>query len=334
MILAFTVCSNNYLAQAFVLSKSWLRYHPEARFIIVLVDEVSGEIVYDRDERVSILPLGKIPLENLPELIRQYNIIELNTAIKADAFIYLSSLYRPDKILYIDPDIQVYSRFDEVLDLLENHDFVVTPHFCTPVDDEHGTSDVAMLRIGLFNLGFLAVARPDQQMPFFDWWRQRLYKYCYYNEGRALFYDQIWINFIIVFFDKWHVLKHPGYNMANWNFHERELSSNGEEGYLVNGLYPLRFFHFSGFKLDRPDVIAAYHTRYTFATRPDLVNIYRAYRESCMVEGAEKLSRMPCVYWEQHKQQKAKADAIAWRQLPLKAKLRRSVGKLLRKLVG
>jgi hypothetical protein len=332
MTFAFTICSNNYLAQAIVLGKSWLRHHPETRFAIVLVDELDDAVDYGRDERFILLPLGEIPLDNLPELVRRYNITELNTAIKADAFLHISRTYKPDKILYIDPDVRVYGRFDEVLGLLDDHDLVVTPHYCTPIDDDKSTTDVAMIGIGLFNLGFLAIARPESMTPFFEWWRERLYRYCHYNPARGLFYDQVWMNFIVVFFDKWHVLKHPGYNMANWNFHERVLSQVGDDAYLVNDRFPLRFFHFSGYKLGSPDVIAAYHTRYTFDTRPDVVHLYDAYREACIAEGSAELSRIPCVYYERHKKLKAEAESAAWRQLPLKAKLRKVGARFLRRL--
>jgi hypothetical protein len=332
MILAFTICSNNYLAQAIVLGTSWLRYHPDAQFAIVLVDEPCDEIDYECDERFVVIPLKTLPLDNLAELVRRYNITELNTAIKADAFMHLAEVYKPEKLLYIDPDIQVYSRFDEVLCLLDAYDLVVTPHYCTPIDDGKSTADVNMIGIGLFNLGFLATARPEKLRPFFHWWRDRLYRYCYYNSNRGLFYDQIWANFIVVFFDSWYVLKHPGYNVANWNFHERRLTHVGGDEHLVNETFPLRFFHFSGYKLDHPDVIAGYHNRYTFATRPDLLPVFNRYRGACTAAGAERLSQIPCVYYEQHKKMKSEADALAWKKLPFRAKLRKTVVGVLRKM--
>lgn len=332
MLLAFTICSNNYLAQAVVLGQSWLRHHPDSRFAIVLVDELSAEIDYSCVDQFLLLPLSSLQIDRLPELVRKYNITELNTAIKPDAFVHLAQSYKPDKIIYIDPDICVYGRLDEVLGLLDTHDLVVTPHYCTPIDDGKSTADVNMLGVGLFNLGFLAVARPDRLGEFFDWWRQRLYAYCYYDAARGLFYDQVWMNFVVVFFNSWHVLKHPGYNMANWNFHERRLTQVGDDTYLVNEMVPLRLFHFSGYKMDKPNEIARYHNRYTFGDRPDLVKIFNAYREACKSAGADLMSRIPCCYFEQHKKLKAEADAAAWARLPLKTKLRRTTVQFLRRL--
>ena len=64
-----------------------------------------------------------------------------------------------------------------------------------------------------------------------------------------MFTDQRWVDFVPSFFDH-HILKDPGYNVAYWNLHGREVFSDGDR-YLVDG-EPLRFFHFSGFDARKP----------------------------------------------------------------------------------
>ncbi len=83
----FTLCSNNYLAQAQVLGNSLKQFHPESNFIIGLVDEKIKEIDYSRIP-FEVLPVSSIE-PKLDELLTKYDIIELNTCIKPAMFEYL-----------------------------------------------------------------------------------------------------------------------------------------------------------------------------------------------------------------------------------------------------
>jgi hypothetical protein len=65
-------------------------------------------------------------------------------------------------------------------------------------------------------------------------------------------------------YDNYFILKHPGYNMANWNLHERQLFI--EKTSFVNDEYPLCFFHFSSYKFNNPEQICSYLTRYDLIT--------------------------------------------------------------------
>src|SRR5262249_51445438 len=72
------------------------------------------------------------------------------------------------------------------------------------------------------------------------------------------------------------ISRHPGLNAAYWNLHERHFQSvNGQ--HFVNG-QPLRFFHFSGYSLDKPDALTKHWTRFTFENRPDMRPIFAEYQ--------------------------------------------------------
>ena len=60
----------------------------------------------------------------------------------------------------------------------------------------------------------------------------------------GIFVDQKWINLFPCFSDDIRILRLPGCNMAYWNLHERKLSKS-VDGWLVNDLSRLMFFHFS-----------------------------------------------------------------------------------------
>jgi hypothetical protein len=136
------------------------------------------------------------------------------------------------------------------------------------------------------------------------WWESKLRKDCIIDLTRGLFVDQLWANLIPAYFDKVSIDKYPGYNMAHWNLHERVLSKT-EAGYMVNN-QPLIFYHFSHYSPTHPGEIAAFHTRFNFNSRPDLVSIYDTYKEGLLGAKYIDLKKIPCYYVRNEKQKKRK----------------------------
>jgi hypothetical protein len=293
---AFTVCSNNYLAHAKTLGDSFLEFHPEFTFIIGLVDKYNDDFDYSFFSRFIIIPVDEISVPNFDELVHKYNITELNTAVKPTYLHYIFSNYNAEKVLYIDPDILITSRFEEVLSILDKKNIVITPHICSPIDDEFAPTDYHTLRGGVFNLGFIGLSNYSKVKEFINWWHLRVTKYGFADFSKSMFYDQIWINYVPVFYDNYHILKHLGYNMANWNLHERQLILKGNDFY-VNENVELKFFHFSSFKYKSPDVICSYQTRYNFESRKDLIHLFHKYIWLLKKNNIEIIDKLPVFYF-------------------------------------
>src|SRR5687768_2186400 len=119
MKLAFTICSNNYLAHGFTVAESFLKHHPDFNFVIGLVDRPSTNLIKTDDSRIEIVPVEQLNIPELGELVSKFNITELNTAVKPSYFNFLFDHKQATKIIYLDPDILVKSRFTEVLDAFE-----------------------------------------------------------------------------------------------------------------------------------------------------------------------------------------------------------------------
>ena len=79
----FTLCSNNYLAQAKTLGDSLLKYNPGYKFIIGLVDELSKEVDYNFFKPYTIIPAAQIGIPDFDSLWKKYSIVEFNTCAKA-----------------------------------------------------------------------------------------------------------------------------------------------------------------------------------------------------------------------------------------------------------
>jgi hypothetical protein len=289
---AFTICSNNYLAEAKVLAESFRIHHPDFQFIIGLVDEKHPSIDYDSLGCTEVITVGEIGLDDLPALYKQFTIVELNTTVKPAYFHYIFNRGY-EKVIYIDPDVMVTSHFDEVVSLLDQYHMILTPSMFTPVDDGYSLSDFEVLRSGVFNLGFLALSHYTAVKSFLDWWHARLLKYGYKDFSRGMFHDQLWINYVPCLFDHYFILKHPGYNAANWNLHERHFRYEADGNVRVNEQYPLRFFHFSGYHATAPDVISCYSNRYNFKSRPDVWPLFQTYARKLEANEVTRMKTIP-----------------------------------------
>lgn len=257
-MLAGTIVASNYLAMAQVLATSYLRAHPDHRFVILVVDDGEAEV---DDDRIAVWRLADlaIPSHELVTMLTMYGVREFSTAVKPP---FLQALLEIDDIAcYIDPDIYVYAAFDDVVDPAREHDIVLTPHVLRPVPrDGLDVTEEALRLSGLFNLGFLAVGRGAG--PFLRWWAERLLTDAVVDLPRGLFTDQRWVDWVPSLF-RHVVCRDPGMNIAWWNAHERDVELVERDGAsvpMVDGR-SVRFVHYSGYDPMRPEVFSHWQPR-------------------------------------------------------------------------
>lgn len=295
-MLGFTLCSNNYFAQACVLAKSFLNNHPTSSFVIGLVDKPHDAIDYNVCDNCRILPVQDLAIPNFQELVGKYTITEINTTVKPFYFTYLFQTSGSDKIIYLDPDIFVYSFFSELYSLLDTYNIIITPQSTRPIDDGDAPADIHLLGSGVFNLGFIALSQYGKVEEFLNWWSQRLIKYGYGRPSEHMFFDQLWINLVPAFFDNYYILKHPGYNAAAWNMHERQITHYSINEILVNTTFNLRFWHFSGFDFNNPTIFCSYSRRFSFEIRRHEAELFKSYDSEVRLNGYEQFSRLIPMY--------------------------------------
>lgn len=300
MSLIFTICSNNYLAQAKILGESLVSYNPNIKFVIGLCDIVDEKIDYATNVGFEVVPLIELGLPNFHELINKYNIVELNTSIKPSFFKYLIDRDKEfSKIIYFDPDIEIFSSLDYLLTLLDSHDIIITPHIlCPPPMDTLEPGENLFMMYGIFNLGFLALnGRSPQSAAFLDWWESRTLELGKSDIENGYYVDQLWINMAPVYYDKVLILKDPGYNVAPWNLHEREISKDEHGVYRMDDGSDLVFFHFSSFNYQITDRLAKFFTRYQYSNASETVkSIYQSYRQKMISNGVEYFSKIDYKY--------------------------------------
>jgi hypothetical protein len=297
MTLAFTICSINYLAQAQTLGQSLQRTNPDVEFVIGLVDRLDKvSLEQDKIPPFQLLEIDKINIKAFDEMCENYNITELNTAVKPYFFDYFFK-NRPDiqNVIYFDPDIIVFDSLIPLKESLEKYSIVLTPHITSPITDKFETREIDHLNTGLYNLGFVAVGRSESSYQMIDWWMERLKKDCVIDLCNGLFVDQHWMIFVPIFWKEvTFVDNYAGYNVAYWNLHERTVSQNGGK-YFINSV-PLIFFHFSGYGLNKPNEVSKYQNRSSFENRPDIVSLFEYYAQQLKDNFNDYYIKIPCFY--------------------------------------
>ena len=279
-----TIISGNYRNYAKVLADSIRDHHPEVPVYVLVVDEYKSRS--PRRAGFISITCEQIGVSNLTRRRFKYNVTEFCTSVKAIFIKYLISGGH-DKVIYLDPDILVTGRLDGVLDELNNHDILLTPHLdCPTPEDGKGPDYISMMLTGAYNLGFIALRKGDNSSALLNWWERQLEERCCDEQDKGLFTDQKFLDIAVTMFRGFKILEHAGYNVAPWNIYSRTLSQN-DSGWLCNG-GPLYFYHFSNYGSRLPNQIANYVTRDDLNTRPDLKSLYDIYGQklgSHTVEG-------------------------------------------------
>jgi len=278
----FTSIAANYLPKARVLARSVKRHAPYMHFSLMLVDSPPADFDLEAEPFDSLITLDDLALENSRAWAFSHTVVELCTAVKGRAVSLL--LGQPDTraVFYFDPDMVVFGRLEELEGMLEDSSILLTPHQSTPETslDAIMDNEMASLKHGVFNMGFVGIADTEEGRRFAAWWADRLTHFCLDDIPRGLFTDQKWANLIPCFFDDYRVIRSPAFNVATWNITTREVTGAVDSGLLVNG-EPLGFYHFSGF--DNGDQ-ALMLNKYGANSQP--LNDLRAwYIEACEREG-------------------------------------------------
>lgn len=273
---ACTIVSLNYLGYARTLCESFLAQHPDLKFYVLIVDRVPPgmDLTHENFEAILIEDLN-IPRFN--QLAFKYDILELNTNVKPSFLKFLLN-QNIDRLIYFDPDIYIYNSVEFIYSILEQDAVVLTPHSISPAPKEDQGLEQAFLSLGVFNLGFIGVSKHPQALKFLDWWEERCWNLAYCEAKTGLFVDQKWANLAPCFFDRIHILKHVGCNVAYWNLFERHISVNSTN-YLVNAKTALIFFHFSGVSAEKSERVSSKaRANLTFESRPDLKDLFDTYK--------------------------------------------------------
>jgi len=256
----FTIVAKNYIGLAQILEESLKSKNSDTDFFIIVADDFLNKSHFEKLPNNVLIghEILDISQEKWIDMSFKYDLTEFCTSIKPAVFSYLIEKTDYDKIIYLDPDIYIYSSLEPIYEMLQKHSIVLTPHIVDIQDQFVGDrSESGLMSTGVFNLGFCGIRRSKTAKKMISWWHERLLENCYIDSHDSYFTDQKWMDFLPCYFDSNELLvsRHLGMNIAPWNFFERKIfgakeefmvcSRDQKEDQSIN--FPVIFVHYSGY---------------------------------------------------------------------------------------
>jgi hypothetical protein len=289
----FTSAACNYIPKVRMLFRSLREHHPEAVLHLLLADGVTELLNLSQEPFDEVTTLAQMNIPNWKGWAFCHSIVELATAMKP---LFLQSLLeRSDcaKVLYLDPDMVVFSRLDDIIASLDEANVTLTPHQVCPeqtiaaiVDNE-----ICSLKHGVYNLGFIGVANTEEGRRFAAWWAHRVFHFCRSEIHNGLFTDQRWIDLVPAFFTGVAIQRSSRHNVATWNITTREMTRDDEGHYWMDG-EPLGFYHFTGFDSGAHKIMAIKNAGGNAAVH----ELVRWYEDSTRALAKDPLSQVPWAF--------------------------------------
>lgn len=291
--IAFTSAAQNYLPKVRKLFDSLRQHHPEFELVLALADEPHPSVDFNAEPLDRVIALGDLEIDDRLRWSFFHTIVELSTAIKPYVLRRLLDEPGVDRVLYFDPDMVVFSRLDDLLADLDAANLVLTPHVTTPETslDAVRDNEIAALKHGVYNLGFLGVRPTPEGKRFAGWWAERIHHFCVADIPAGLFTDQRWIDLAPAFFDGVGILKSPRFNVATWNLTQRHMSGSLTEGFKVNEV-PLGFYHFTGFDSGAHRVMMGKNA----SGNASVAELVQWYADAARFDDDEPVSRIPWAF--------------------------------------
>jgi hypothetical protein len=221
--------ANNRFAQAVLCARSILRFHPNARFIVILSDVAKNKetLLSFLPEHSEIVEIKDLGIPNFKKFAFRYTIAELCSNVKTFGITYALKHYSSKKLLYVDGDFLFFGPAQEALQALESHWIALTPQRLKPTQPHSQPKEARIHLHGLFNAGFLAMRSDVPTVYQWNmWWQERLLQDGHQWPHSGYWGDQKWLDQLPILFSGVCVFNHPGYNIAHWNTDERICDFN------------------------------------------------------------------------------------------------------------
>ncbi len=278
-----TVATREQLPAARVLRDSFLSNHPGCTFTIVALDrpDLVGEL-----ERTEYLTPADIDVDETEyaRLAMGCTAEELRAVLRPRLLAWL--LRTGSTVLYLEPEVQVFGRFDEVLATLTRQQPVaLAPRVLRPLlADGLRPSAADLAGSGTFDPNLIAVAPGGEQ--FLTLWSGQVgadpASAGAFTEGVPALVDH-------------QVLRDPGIGLSVFNAGQRELDESGSRRYTVDGC-ALRSVHFDRFEPERPWLLSAAYAdrpRVLLSENPLLARLCAGYRNALVASGYPRQQAHP-----------------------------------------
>lgn len=199
--------------------------------------------------------LDELSLPDYAQMRERYNDEALAAATKPHFAEYFLRSEGAESVIYFDPTVWVTGDINAVFQQLQAADIVLTPRLVGKFGQSAYGDEKLFLNTGMYDAGFWAVRKTENTFRFLQWWKERLTDCAHFDLCNGMNHEQLWLNYVPVFFDNVLIYKGIGHNVGLQNLHERVLTKkNGK--WIVNQRVELVFFNFRECLADSMDIKA------------------------------------------------------------------------------
>lgn len=224
--IVFTVCSQAQYPFAEILKAS-------------LPTEVDFRVGLVNGQATGAVPLHVVA----PEVGFAQNYDETALMAASKPFFSEYFLKEADAVIYFDPTVQVLGAITPIIQTLQTTDILLTPRLTKRFGRSLYGDEKLYLNSGMYDTGFWGLRRSPNTQKFLKWLQNRMVDRAYFDLCHGMNHDQLWLNYVPIFFDNVLISKNIGWNVALHNLHERVLTHAGVHWY-VNQSVPLIFMNF------------------------------------------------------------------------------------------
>ena len=254
-----SICTTNYTPYSGLLSLSLKNAGQNETHYVLIVDfEEKYREVIKKFEFHPVF-MSELLIPGVDKLIEKYTVFELVNVLKPFFMEWLLKKHPEiNKLVYLDADTYVYAPLNEIFDYLDKNSRIsvaLTPHVCdykASIAISDYSIEQLLFKYGLFNGGFYAIKNDQNALEFFDWHKRKLSKFGFNNLDLCMFADQKILDFAPLLFEFVGIFRNKSYNVAFWNYFEREIEFKNSSYYIENK--KLVFFHFSNLRIDEQDM--------------------------------------------------------------------------------
>jgi hypothetical protein len=267
-----------------------LRRHDDVPFILTLIGGCDGDNPLHRYPNTAVITTADLDLPQSRRFVFQYTPFELSCAVKPWLINHAISLGF-HRIVYLDCDIQVYDGLTSIFAAVDSPAGVLlTPHYIAGTGSRSTYFPSDVRATGIFNAGFVGVAATPNGRQFLRFWMERCRSDCIVDFAGGVHVDQGWLDVAAALLPGVGVVREQGWNVGYWNVAEQPLR-RAENGGIIAGDKPLRFFHFSGFDPLQPQRLSKHCKVCPKDEQPLLQELLNEYARSLEASAAVEQSR-------------------------------------------
>lgn len=233
----------NYLPHGRSLCESLLKFMPEAKILIMCMDDESYDFLKEINyPRVVLAKYSEMETQD-PRLLdakQNRSLVEyFYTCSSATSLFAMNNLRDAQTITYLDADLYFFANPAPIFNELKNASVGIIAH--------RFSKFTARNKIyGIFNVGWITFKRDAEGIKCLTDWNNDCINWCYQRIEGDKYADQKYL-------DKWRakyknvkIIENKGANLALWNINNYKLSKRDGQIYVDDD--QLIFYHFANLK--------------------------------------------------------------------------------------